>query len=78
MSPTGHSRVRMASSLETPARNMKKLIRIHPGLYRSEAGGVTIIRMPSGEKPWVARWKKIVGQTERCFATLAEARKAVS
>lgn len=55
-----------------------KLVRIHPGLYRSEKGGVTIIRLPYGEKPWIAKWRSFIGGNERRFATLADARKAVS
>jgi len=55
-----------------------KLICINPGHYRSENGSVRIICIPGRELPWVAMWRSFTGSNKRRFATLAEARKAVS
>jgi hypothetical protein len=57
-----------------------KMIRVRPGLYRSEKGSATIQRLPAvigGDKPWLAKWKGFIGQNERRCATLAEARQLV-
>ena len=59
----------------------EKLIKVCEGLYRTESGGVTVMRDHSGRRldKWLVKFKTVFGaEVRKQFSTLAEVRQFIN